>query len=126
MKKIFALLLAIVYLGSTVGATVHLHYCMDRLVNWTVRDEGSMCKNCGMEKGGGCCNDESKFIKNDVDQSATGAMQALQAPAIDTHVSFTHVADGYSLSYVNEYRVSHAPPLKTGIEILLHNCIFRI
>ena len=126
MKKVFAFILAIVYLSSVAGATVHLHFCMDKLVNWTLKDEGSKCQNCGMEKDGGCCKDESKFVKNTIDQSATGAIQLLQAPAIDTNFSFTKVADSYSFSYINDYPVSHAPPLRTGSDILLHNCIFRI
>ena len=126
MKKVFAFILAIVYLGSTVGATVHMHYCMDRLVNWTLKDEGNKCNNCGMEKSDGCCKDESKFVKNSIDQSATGAIQLLQAPAIDTHLLITIVTDNSSFSYINEYPVSHASPPKTGLDILLHNCVFRI
>lgn len=126
MKKVFALIVAIVYLGSTVGATIHLHYCMDKLVNWTLKNEGSKCKNCGMEKDGGCCKDEKKFVKNSIDQSATGAIQLLQAPAIDTHFSFINIADSYPFSHIDEHQINHAPPLKTGPDIFVRNCVFRI
>lgn len=126
MKKVFALILAILYLGSTIGATVHLHYCMDQLVNWTLDDEGSKCKNCGMEKDGNCCKDENKFVKNGLDQSRTSAIQILQAPAINDHISFINVDENYSFSYSNEYLTSHAPPIKTGVDILVLNCVFRI
>ena len=126
MKKIFAFILATVYLSSTVGATVHLHYCMDKLVNWSLNDEGNKCKNCGMEKDGGCCKDENKFVKNSLDQRAAGAIQLLQSPIINNYFSFINVDENYSFYLVNEYPSSHAPPIKTGIDILVHNCIFRI
>lgn len=126
MKKVFAFILAIVYLSSTVGATIHLHYCMDKLVNWTLQEEGSKCKNCGMEKDGGCCKDENKFVKNTIDQSATGAIQLLQAPAISTHILFSTSTGNYFFTPGKEYPINHAPPSKTGVDILIHNSIFRI
>jgi len=126
MKKVLAFILAIVYLSSTVGATVHLHYCMDKLINWTLNNEGSKCKNCGMEKDGGCCKDVNKFVKTSIDQSTTGAIQLLQAPVIDTHIPFSNVDENYSFYLPNEYPTSHAPPIKTGSDILVRNCVFRI
>lgn len=125
MKKLFALILAIVYLSSTVGATVHVHFCMNKLVNWSLNDDGNKCKNCGMEKDGNCCKDESKFVKNSLDQTATGAIQLLLAPTTDP-VAFMNVDENYSSYLTNEYPANHAPPIKTGIDILVRNCIFRI
>lgn len=127
MKKLFALIVAIVYLGSTVGATVHLHYCMDELINWSLSDNGgNKCDNCGMEKDGNCCKDENKFVKNNSDQSITGAIQILQASSPGSSISFINTAGNHSLSLINEYPVSHAPPGNSGIDILIHNCVFRI
>lgn len=126
MKRLFAFILAIIYLSSTAGATIHLHYCMDKLVNWSLNDEGSKCKNCGMEKDGGCCKDENKFVKNNLDQSATGAIQLLLAAATDTSVSFINVDENYSFSLISEHPACHAPPIKTGVDILVRNCVFRI
>jgi hypothetical protein len=126
VKKIFALILSIVYLTSSVGATVHLHYCMDKLVNWSLKDEGDECKNCGMEKDGNCCKDEQKFVKNNLDQSITGAIQLLQSPATDTHFSFISFVDDHSYPIINEHPISHSPPTDDDIDILIHNCVFRI
>ena len=126
MKKILALILSVVYLTSSVGATVHLHYCMDKLINWSFSDEGNKCKNCGMEKSGNCCKDENKFVKNSLDQSATGAIQLLQPPAIDTHISFTGVSDNCSFPSINEYPINHSPPVDDGVDIRIRNCVFRI
>jgi hypothetical protein len=126
VKKVFALILSIVYLSSSVGATVHLHYCMDKLVNWSLNDEGSKCKNCGMEKDGNCCKDEQKFVKNNLDQGVAGAIQLFQSPAIDTHFSLINIVDNYSYSFIDEYPISHSPPNDNGIDILIYNCVFRI
>ena len=126
MKKVFALILSLVYLTSSVGTTVHLHYCMDKLVNWSLNDEGNKCQKCGMEKDGNCCKDENKFVKNSLDQSTTSAIQILPAPVIDGHISLINVDEDYSFSYINEYQTSHAPPIKTVVDILVRNCVFRI
>ena len=126
MKKVFALILSLVYLASSVGATVHLHYCMDKLVNWSLKDEGNKCKKCGMEKDGNCCKDENKFVKNSLDQSTSGAIQLLQVPIVDVHLSFINIQHGYSCSSINEYPTNHAPPIDSSVDILIRNCVFRI
>jgi hypothetical protein len=73
MKKLLSAMLALLYLGTSVGATVELHYCMGRLVEWSLwHKDNSICSNCGMEKKHeltkGCCKDEYKQIKIDKDQ----------------------------------------------------------
>lgn len=74
MKKSAVLILSLVYLLTTTGATVHFHYCMGKLSDWgLVHKESKKCDNCGMAKkdGKGCCKDEHKFIKNSSDQQST-------------------------------------------------------
>ena len=126
MKKAFALILAIVYLGSVVGATVHLHFCMDKLINWSMNDESSKCKNCGMEKDGGCCKDENKFFKNNIDQSATGTIQLLPVPVIHADVPVHSINADHVPILVNRSCTSHAPPIISATDILVRNCTFRI
>ena len=49
MKKVLAIILAFVYLTSSMGATVHLHYCMGKLASWSLIDhESKNCAECGM------------------------------------------------------------------------------
>ena len=61
-----------VYGVTTVGATVHLHFCMDKFVGWTLtQTENTTCKKCGMKENvtkKGCCKDEEKQLKIDSDQ----------------------------------------------------------
>jgi len=126
MKKIFAVILSLVYLSSSIGTTVHMHYCMDKFVNWSLNAEGDKCTNCGMEKDGNCCRDESKFVKNSLDQSATGAIQLLQIPATESRISPINIAHNCSFCYVNEYPTIDVPPASSGVGILIRNCVFRI
>lgn len=128
MKKLIVSILAVLYLGSSAGATVHLHYCMGKLVNWNLSDEdGDKCDNCGMEKDDGCCKDEHQFIKNSVDQkTAESSIQLLQITTCTTPIAFTNELERYSSSLIENYPLSHAPPLETGVDVLIHNCVFRI
>ena len=79
MKKVLATILAFVYLSSSMGATIHMHYCMGKLASWGLIDhESTHCAQCGMvKKTSGtqhmaakmdCCRDEHKQIKTDKDQ----------------------------------------------------------
>ncbi len=44
MKKVLTTILAFVYLSTSMGATIHLHYCMGKLASWSLIDHES--KNC--------------------------------------------------------------------------------
>ena len=79
MKKVLATILAFVYLSTSMGATIHLHYCMGKLASWGLIDhESKNCMQCGMMMKSSstqgisakmdCCRDEHKQIKTDKDQ----------------------------------------------------------
>ena len=126
MKKILVSILAAFYLASSVGATVHLHYCMDKLINWSLlKADGDKCDKCGMKKDDGCCKDEHKFVKNSVDQKATeSSIEILQSLTATVPVSDFNLSEFYS-SIVHKFPVSHAPPVSDR-EIYIRNCVFRI
>ncbi len=71
MKKIIVLLLLFVYTITTIGATLHLHYCMGKYVGWSFfENHNNECGKCGMkedEKKKGCCKDENKTFKLNAD-----------------------------------------------------------
>lgn len=126
MKKALASILAILYLTSALGATIHLHYCMDKLINWSLfKDDGDKCGKCGMEKDGGCCKDEQKFVKNSVDQKVTeSSFEAIKFLLVTPLVAGFNISE-FNSSRVDEYPVSHAPPIR-GSKIHIRNCLFRI
>ena len=128
MKKILVSILAVFYLASSVGATVHLHYCMDKLINWSLlKGDGDKCDKCGMEKNGGCCKDENKFVKNNIDQKVTeSAIQLIQMAAVATPTAFIYTSEYHFISIIQENSLSHAPPRNNGIGIHILNCVFRL
>ena len=128
MKKVLVSILAVFYLVSSVGATVHLHYCMDKLINWSLLNgDGDKCAKCGMKKDGGCCKDENKFVKNNIDQKvAESAIQLTQMAAIATPVGLIYPSEHYFSSLIQEYPISNAPPRSNGVGIYILNSVFRI
>lgn len=128
MKKIVVSILAVFYLCSSTGATVHLHYCMDKVVNWDLFDKtGDKCGKCGMKKDGHCCKDEVKFVKNITDQKAAESIiQLIQMPAVAAPFAFDNTAEHYFSSLTQEYFISQSPPRDSGVGICILNRVFRI
>jgi hypothetical protein len=127
MKKILVSILAVFYLTSTVGATVHLHYCMDKFINWSLLKGGDKCSKCGMEKDGGCCKDENKFVKNDIDQKvAESSFQLIQMAAVTSPAAFIHTTEYYVTSITQENPFDHAPPRSNSVGIYILNSVFRL
>jgi hypothetical protein len=73
VKKAVAIFLFWVYGITSVGATIHFHYCMDELVGCTLgyhEDDGKICNRCGMEENeGSCCRNEYRVCKINIDQT---------------------------------------------------------
>lgn len=140
MKRFLVTILALAYLSTSVGATVHMHYCMDKLVFWSFGNEKSgknSCPDCGMEKTAtdkqcgkqckSCCQDEHKIIKLENDQKVSETY--FQLPQI-TGEAITPVFGAYSFTYgsslTEEYPLTHAPPRTQNTSLHVLNCVFRI
>ena len=138
MKKILATILALVYLFTSIGATVHLHYCMGKLISWGLLDQNSKeCSFCGMPKNtsaghcmavkGGCCKDEHKQVKIDKDQKATeSANKYLSLPFKIVVGNFANLPEHYIASYIAGYPTTNAPPDLNKVPAFLLNRNFRI
>ena len=127
MKRIVVSILGVFYLASSVGATVHLHYCMDKFIDWSILKGGAKCNKCGMEKDGGCCKDENKFVKNNIDQKvAESSFQLIQMAAVASPAAFIHTTEYYVTSITQENSFDHAPPRSNSAGIYLLNSVFRL
>jgi len=138
MKKALAFILAVLYLSTSMGATIHLHYCMGRLASWGLLDHSSnACSFCGMlKKTAGkqctamqkkCCRDEHKHIRNnDVHKAETNLsgltgiaafvadVPPVARPEIWSRVSFLNVP------------VANGPPVIATVPVFLLHRNFRI
>jgi hypothetical protein len=130
MKKFLVAILAIFYLGTSVGATVNLHYCMGELVNWDLSiQETHTCGNCGMEKvknkKNGCCEDIQHRLEVEKDQKAENRYQPEAPAGVAVITTFPSFVVPVITSVTEEYPVSNAPPRST-VPIRIRYCIFRI
>lgn len=130
MKKFIATIFLLIYFVTSSGATIQLHYCMDRLVSWSVLSkENSKCGKCGMEFKGhsGCCHDESKPIKIEKTYKGASIYIALQK-IVPLVIKNSNASTVYILVVdpLVSFSSTHAPPRTRTIPIYLSNSVFRI
>ena len=129
MKKFFLAILTILYITTSTGATLHMHYCMGKLADSGFTDNiAKTCSNCGMEEtGNGCCRHEQKFVKNDTDQKTTEpAVQFIQLTYTVPHLFFEEALSNNFPAITLVSSINHPPPLDSGIAFYIRNCVFRI
>ena len=133
MKKFVVFILSILYITTSSGATLHMHYCMGKLVElglWKKQDKE--CGNCGMTNtakasNDDCCKDEHKEVKGEKDQklvSASVGHVLLSSEALSP--SSIVLPEVYVPSAILENPVSNAPPRSSKVAYYLLNCIFLI
>ena len=132
MKNFITAILAVLYLGTSSGASIYMHYCMGKLADWGMSQNNSKtCPKCGMEKSdksdNGCCKDEQKFLKDNSAQKLTESnLQILQLLSVAISISFTEIPAIDFPSVTEENPVSHAPPRTHGVAIYIFKRSFLI
>lgn len=132
MKKIIVAILAFLYISTSIGVTIDMHYCMGELADWGIgHNDTKACGKCGMDKAdskdNGCCRDEHRFFKDNSDQKTTEGnipVFLVQAAALPSSFIELPVAIFSSVTEVNP--LSHAPPRTNGVAVYIRNCVFRI
>lgn len=119
----------LLYSFATVGATVHMHYCMNRLTGISLIDtKQAVCNNCGMlkTKARGCCHDECKQIRLQADQLITTACEAPVQFALalpPQAVTYNHTINPLAITVE---KVSHAPPNRQLQKLYIQHNVWRI
>lgn len=132
MKKFLVTILAFVYLTVSSGATINMHYCMGKLMNWDLTNKQntqSKCGICGMEQSGhkGCCKDEHKVLQIDKDQKKSeSAFQSFNISSEAIAVTYAELPSITISSILIENPVAHGPPQLGSVPIFILNCNFRI
>jgi hypothetical protein len=128
MKKFATVILALVYLTASTGATINIHYCMGKLMSWDLSHKQGKCGTCGMEKMDhkGCCKDEQKTLRLDKDQKTSeSSFQFLTNFSEAITLTYADLPPGYT-SIVTDNPVAHGPPRAGAVPILTLNCVSRI
>ena len=140
MKKVLVTIMALIYLTASVGATVHMHYCMNKLVALGLNKKNTgnkACPYCGMGKSPkdkhcskeskGCCKDEQKQVKLENDQKLTeSAIHLAQVFAEAITPAFSIYSFEYISSLTEEYPLTNAPPRTQNVALFVLNSVFRI
>lgn len=133
MKRIIVTILSILYMAGATGATVHIHYCMGKLMGASlVHSDDDMCGKCGMKKKGqnnGCCKDEHKTFKNGDHHQLAKADYHFSAKAIPAPLPGIS-PDSYVAAHIQPPVITfrgHSPPYhwrSRPIYLLIRN--FRV
>jgi hypothetical protein len=135
MKKFLVSILAVLYITTSSGAVVHLHYCMDKFIGWGLWQNShpgtnDTCNNCGMKKSSQhkkCCKDEQKLLKIQKDQKTTETTYKLSQPVQAVLVANYNVdTPVFIFSSSHIFSATKAPPLTTLVKTYLLNCHFSI
>jgi hypothetical protein len=117
-------------MGTSTGATIHLHYCMGKMVGMKLwHSNTGKCGNCGMKKSTAsakkCCKDVHKTVKleNAHHKKTDNGFQFAKVAAITPvyHIEHSKV---FITAAEQEFPVSNAPPRSLPIHIL--HCTYRI
>lgn len=127
MKKFLVAILAIVYLASSAGATVHTHYCMGEMYSVDFTKAKDDCSKCGMKSAKHCCNDELKTLKLRESYNAVSNNINLSIPVvaiIDKTQNYIH--SGIIITAPSFTTNNNSPPAVTATSLCILNCVFRI
>ena len=130
VKKLVAIFFLAIYSLTTVGTTIHAHYCMGEFMgsSW-YHSTSEKCNKCGMTKAKskGCCKDEHKYVSLKREHNQTKASVEIpiffaEAPA-PVSVSYDIVPVSYNIQTV---AIIQSPPLIHKERLHLRNCVFLI
>jgi hypothetical protein len=129
MKKLAASILLLIYFTVSTGFVVSIHYCMNKVDSVQLGDGSSEeCGKCGMhiEDSGGCCKDDVKMVKMQVDQSfakiAATDLSFIEAPVA---LANEYYLAPFKNSTGTDYPLAHGPPSDEQ-DTYLQNCVFRL
>ncbi len=131
MKKLVAIFFLTIYSLTTVGTTIHSHYCMGEYMGSSLyHSKDNKCEKCGMTKAKskGCCKDEHKFVSLKREHNQTKA--SVEVPnffnqtLLPTYITYNIVAVTYPTTTVKT--IIHPPPLIHKQRLHILNCVYLI
>ena len=127
MKKTIIAILAILYLGSSSGFGMDIHYCMGKQSGVDLFSvQKPKCAKCGMTDKKGCCQDKHQFYKlKDVHQSVT-AFAYLAPPEFALTSFFIFNNSDIIIKDVDSALLNNSPPNFVRPSLCILNCVFRI
>jgi len=124
MKKFLVTILALIYLTSTVGATLRLDCCLENLVTLGL---GANTHNDAWSKEIKDCKDEHKQAKQGHEQKHNNAhIRVVKNFPVTVTTCFPAYSFNAIASLTEAYPVNNAPPQKAAIPLFILHCVHRI
>jgi hypothetical protein len=132
LKRIFTILLAVIYLVVSSGLIMELHHCMGKLAGSSVslfgKQHQDKCDNCGMEdKTNTCCKDEVKLVKIQDSHKQVSSDNAAPIPPI-AEAELASPLSAIDIIYNSSIDLNWTDhtPLANGPARCILLCVFRI
>ncbi|MDZ4751815.1 MAG: hypothetical protein SGI87_09390 [Flavobacteriales bacterium] len=127
MKKILAILFAVLYFVSNSGAVVNMHFCKGRLVEFKIWAEVEGCggqKSCGKK----CCKDISINLQSSDEQMRPSPASAPEFFAFAIPASSFQMRELsiFANSLILSQTRIEPPPLSWGLPLYLRLDTFRL
>ena len=124
MKRLTAILLALIYISTTSGIVINTHYCMGKIAEIALGASGSAkCDTCGMENEG-CCHDDLQVIK--LTDNHHFSVIHFEVPSVSAMVPARTegVEHERQAHIINGSLANHSPPIAVSRNVLF--CVYRI
>ena len=110
-----------VYGITTVGASVHLHFCMNKFISFNFTEtENKTCGKCGMKESAtkkGCCKDEVKQLKIDNDHQKSTDASFIKIFQVTTIKYSSSLLEFNAVVFnLNVNAINYSPPLLPSIQ----------
>ncbi|HLO79619.1 MAG TPA: hypothetical protein VK166_01600 [Chitinophagaceae bacterium] len=124
MKRLTAILLALIYISTTSGIVVSAHYCMGEISDIAIgSSNNATCGTCGMENNG-CCHDDLQVIKLTENHNIAAIHFELPVPESPTqHLDIIRHTSVIDQPHFGNSQ-NHSPPFPVSRNVLY--CIYRI
>ncbi len=130
MKNFAVFILALLYITTSSGVVINMHYCMGKLTDWSIsQSKDVVCSNCGMKESesNGCCKDQQQFLKIDKDQKTPNTSYQLAQFASDALIhNYFELSAAHVPSLMEEHPLVKAPPRVQNLPLFIRNCVYRI
>ena len=129
MKKMFIIILILVYSFPTIGFSCTIHYCGGQFSSMSLGFSNT--KSCGCDpkfEKKGCCDNKTITFKNDSKHQKTEQFKVAKTELVVEQINFNSVLDSV-IRFPNETDYSNCfrapPPLPKNTLFILFN-VFRI
>jgi hypothetical protein len=128
MKRSAVAILAIIYLAISSGVVVNIHYCMGKMSSVKLQAWVPNTCICGkkMESKKGCCKTELKVVKMQNAQKIAYADYAFNVPVTTIATPLNLLQSPFYNSTPAILPGGHSPPILSGTDTYLRNCVFRV